>query len=197
MQAVTLSQIEELSIIEEYLTDQPTFELSGSYASDLSIATAKILLQPIEDTLPNWGCFDDENLILGREGIERLSNDPYENLQPELVFTINWADSGPGVSWPEAYHITHIPGFNKYIVTASRDSTDAWHCTDHSIGFVDGNLSKIEAARILITQFWAYCFENYEMQWAYLFESGLAHSSDAHLWAREVYINAADEGCGP
>jgi hypothetical protein len=40
---------------------------------------------------------------------------------PQLVCTINWADSGPGFSWPESYHVTYLPGFDKFVITASTD----------------------------------------------------------------------------
>jgi hypothetical protein len=66
------------------------------------------------------------------------------------LLCINWADSGPGFSWPEAYHITRIPGFDQHIVTASRDSPDAWGCTDHAIGFCDANVPFKEAASEII-----------------------------------------------
>ena len=40
---------------------------------------------------------------------------------PKLLFSINWATSGPGFEWPEAYYVTYIPGLEKYVFTASRD----------------------------------------------------------------------------
>ena len=54
----------------------------------------------------------------------------YLNLEPELLFCVNWADSAPGISWPEAYYVTFIPGLDHYVVTASRDSRDLFGCTD-------------------------------------------------------------------
>ena len=66
---------------------------------------------------------------------------------PQLVCTINWADSGPGYSWPESYHVTYLPGFDRFVMTASRDGPDAWGCVDQAIGVADGSLSPVEAAR--------------------------------------------------
>ena len=50
---------------------------------------------------------------------------------PKLLFSINWATSGPGYEWPEAYYVTYVPGLEKYVFTASRDGADAFGCEDH------------------------------------------------------------------
>jgi hypothetical protein len=43
------------------------------------------------------------------------------------------AMGGPGYPWPESYHVTYIPGLEKFIVTASRDGADAFGCADHAL----------------------------------------------------------------
>jgi hypothetical protein len=35
------------------------------------------------------------------------------NFNPQLLFSINWATSGPGFEWPEAYYVTYVPGLEK------------------------------------------------------------------------------------
>lgn len=64
--------------------------------------------------------------ILGRKPFQRALEGPEARPEPELVCCINWADSGPGYSWPESYYVTYLPGLEKYIVTASLDSPDVW-----------------------------------------------------------------------
>jgi len=74
----------------------------------------------------------DRRLIEGRDvlsqsrdaqNLARHKRHPDARLpfNPQLLFGINWATSGPGFEWPEDYRVTYIPGLEKYIFTASRD----------------------------------------------------------------------------
>jgi len=56
-------------------------------------------------------------------------------LIPQYLLTINWADSGPGFSWPVAYHVTWVPICDEYVVTQSADSPDAFGYCDFAIGY--------------------------------------------------------------
>ena len=108
--------------------------------------------------------------------------------------TINWADSGPGFSWPESYHVTYLPGFDKFVITSSRDGPDAWGCSDHAIGVADGNLEPIEAAKEVITEFWRMQRNAWEQsRWAYLFDEGLIDEKTANVWADEVWCPEEEE----
>ena len=138
----------ELDAVEAYLTgkEPPFLERlfealdipDDAQTSQLEIAVAQILLHRSQGGLPQWGCVsNDGKVVRGREKLKRPKDAEPLTLHPQLLLCINWADSGPGFSWPESYHVTRIPGFDKYIFTASRDSTDAWGCTDHAIGFCD------------------------------------------------------------
>jgi len=66
---------------------------------------------------------------------------------------IDWAMSGPGISWPEAYYITFVPGFDRYVVTASRDSADLYGCCDHAIGWF-GDAVDPKASGIAVVKAW-------------------------------------------
>ncbi|MCX7298078.1 MAG: hypothetical protein NTU64_14690 [Hyphomicrobiales bacterium] len=113
---------------------------------------------------------------------------------PQLVCTINWADSGPGFSWPESYHATYLPGFDKFVITASRDGPDAWGCDDHAIGVADGNLSPVEAAKEAIVEFWTMQVSAWDQcRWAYLFAQGLIDTKTADAWADQVWCQSAEE----
>ena len=140
----------------------------------IEVAVAQILLNEIQIGLPNWGCItNDGDVIINRQLHKRLPN-PNLDFDPQHIVTINWADSGPGYSWPESYHITHVHTFDKYIVTASRDGTDAFGCSDHAIGFTDGDLAPIEAARKVITESWLGLVNTFDQQqWAYLFKEAV------------------------
>jgi hypothetical protein len=47
----------------------------------------------------------------------------------------------------KAYHLTYLPGFDKFVLTASRHGPDAWGCSDHAVGVADASLNPIEAAK--------------------------------------------------
>ena len=118
----------ELDIIEAYLFDKGEYEFE-EYLDEtevpeswiinrLSIAVARILLNRIQGSLPQTSCIDANNDVrVSRQEIKRHKDATKLSFSPRLICCINWADSAPGISWIEAYHITFIPGFEKYIVT--------------------------------------------------------------------------------
>jgi hypothetical protein len=162
------------------------------------VAVAQILLSAVQESLPNWGCTrGDGELEVGRLPHRRLP-DARLNFNPQHVCTINWADSGPGFSWPEAYYITYLPSFSCHVVTASRDGEDAYGCLDHAIGFIEGNLEAVDAAKQVIVQSWISQRAAYDQErWAYLFDEGLIDNATAQAWADEAWPEevADDEGC--
>ena len=143
----------------------------GAVAASLcSIAVAQILLHEIQESLPQWASVREEAVVLNRKE-HRRHKDARLVFSPQLVCTINWADSGPGFSWPESYHVTYLPGFNKFVVTASRDGNDVWGCSDHAIGVADGMLEPIEAAKEAILHYWRIQHGSWDQErWAYLFD---------------------------
>ena len=152
------------------------------------VAVAQILLSAVQDDLPNWGFTnEDGDVEVGRLPHRRLP-DARLNFNPHHVCTINWADSGPGFSWPEAYYITYLPGFNCHVVTASRDGVDAHGCLDHAIGFIDGQLSALDAAKQIIVNFWTDQRTQFDQErWAYVFFEGLIDKATAQVWADQAW----------
>lgn len=197
---------DEIMILTSYLNEDSSTNLESIYdklgvtegceeAPRQAIAVAQILLHDIQNELPSWGFTkDDGTVVLGRLPHQRHP-DARLNFSPKHLLTINWADSGPGFSWPESYYITYLPAFEKYIVTASRDGEDAYGCTDHAIGFANGNLSELEAAKHAITQNWREQSSDWDQaRWAYLFAEGLVDRAMATQWADEVWPdNIEDE----
>lgn len=189
----------ELDAVEAYLQGREPSDLGDLYEdlevpdeaepSQLEIAVAQILLHGSQKRLPQWGCVTgDGKVVQGRKNLQRPQGAEQITLHPQLLLCINWADSGPGFSWPEAYHITKIPGFDQYIVTASRDSPDAWGCTDHAIGFCDANVRIKDAASEIIIRYWLKQAGGWDQaRWAYLFDEGLISGKEADSWADEVW----------
>ena len=157
--------------------------------SRLEVAVAQILLSRIQDSLPQWSAMRDDELIVNRKEHKR-HKDARLNFSPKLICIINWADSGPGFSWPEAYYVTYLPGFNKFVITSSRDGDDTWGCADHAIGVADGSLDPVEAAKDIIIEFWRSQYGDWEQsRWAYLFDTGLIGSKTANEWADAVWCD--------
>lgn len=85
----------------------------------LSNAVARLALSSIQGRLPQWAAvYESGRVDLGRKYSPRRSAGVEP--MPRFLFGINWADSGPGFSWPEDYYATWLPGFDCFVVTAYR-----------------------------------------------------------------------------
>ena len=116
---------------------------------DVSNAVARLLLSEIQDRLPQWAAFHNNghvDWVRKRSPTRKAKAEPL----PRFLFDINWADSGPGFSWPEAYYCTHLPGFDRYVVSASQDSPDVHGYTDEAIGHFGLTEELHEACRQII-----------------------------------------------
>ena len=113
----------------------------------LQIAVAQILLHHVQDSLPQWAAITKDGELVTNRRRHRRHKEARLNFNPQLLFSINWATSGPGFEWPEAYYVTYVPGLEKYVFTASRDGDDAWGCEDHAIGSAEKSDNIQEAAR--------------------------------------------------
>lgn len=91
---------------------------------DLAAAVAHIALAVIQGRLTQCASVCDGEVTLYRQRFDRPSRSVV--LLPQHLFTINWADSAPGVSWPESYYVTYFPEYDRFVVTESQDSTDIW-----------------------------------------------------------------------
>jgi hypothetical protein len=175
----------ELDLIEAYLSNEPAAAFDNYFsennipldamASPLQIAVARVLLNPIQASLPQWAAVRESGeVLLNRKEIQRHPQAVRLTLEPQLVCCINWADSGPGYSWPESYHVTYIPGLEKFIVTSSRDGADAFGCADHALGWGSVAEGELLVAKRIIQGFW----EHQRNEW------------DQERWAQD---NAPDE----
>ena len=147
-----------------------------------------------KNTLPQWASvklreneYEEAVITLARDIKARQARRTVE-LIPQYLLTINWADSGPGFSWPVAYHVTWVPIYNEYVVTQSADSPDAfWYC-DFAIGhfpktddFVTTAANEIKGDREWQRN--QFCQD----RWAYLFGSGLVDEAASIRIREEVW----------
>ena len=115
--------------------------------------------------------------------------------KPQYLFTINWADSGPGFSWPEAYYATWLPYYNVFVVTASQDSPEMHGYTDEAIGWFDKDKDIIDgSAAVIRDDWWLGQYSEYDQQqWEHLFGTGLVDEETAYQWASEVWGNEEED----
>jgi len=116
---------------------EPTADLGGPvrlprldrYASvsPVQVAVARICLAAEREDLLPWFACSEEGEIAGRQGFTRRNDQAIQPLADRLL-CINWADSGPGISWPEDYHLCFVPGFDRYVVTLSVDTPESLRC---------------------------------------------------------------------
>ena len=146
---------------------------NGHGGFDLMIenAVARICLAAVDEQLPRWASVGfDGNVTLGRP--HRMRTWRARSLASTHLFTINWADSAPGCSWPEAYYVTWLPGYGVSVVTASADSWDTHGYCDVAIGYFAGEPSDTRSATDCVTTYWRTLKAGRQERWAYLLDSG-------------------------
>lgn len=153
----------------------------------LKNAVARIALEAIQDRLPNCAVFSaEEGVALCRKRFTQ-PNRPVE-LLPIPLFTINWADSAPGFSWPECYHATFVPGFGRYVVTAALDSPDVHGYTELAIGWFPDKQEIKAGAHDVIVAWWRWQHDSWgQAPWAYVWDEYLISEDTAEDWADEIW----------
>jgi hypothetical protein len=118
-------------------------------------AVARICLSNVQNELPQWFCSKGNGeMIFGRAITEPVKR-RVGKIHPQLLFMLNWANSGPGFSWPERYYVTHLPYYKVNFVTVSSDSTDSYGYSDVAIGFGSHIVPIKKTVQKAITRFWA------------------------------------------
>jgi hypothetical protein len=151
---------------------------------DLRNTVATWLLAPTQESVPQCGVFHDGELELTRKPLPRSRRTVVP--LPQHLFMINWADSAPRISWPEDYHVTCVPEFERMVVTASMDSPDVWGVTDIAIGsFPVGEDLERGAGRVI--RAWWSIAEGHD-GWAYVWREGLISAETAEAWRDTVWL---------
>ena len=92
---------------------------------------------------------------------------------PQHLFTVNWADSGPGFSWPAAYYATWVPYYERFVVTDSADCPDAFGYADVAVGHFGQEEDLLEGSRRIVVEDWRFRIGEWDQgRWAYLFFEG-------------------------
>lgn len=169
--------------IESLDIPEPGFVGGENYPTLLDAAVATVLLGTVEGQLPQWA----SEGVFGRRHTKHQRE---VSFKPEHLFTLNWADSGPGFSWPTAYYATSVAQHHATIVTASADSPDAFGFTDFAIGHFPADADILAQARDVIVRHWRGLQIDGQARWAYLIDVGLVSEAQASQWAVDVWTDS-------
>jgi hypothetical protein len=173
------------------------FDCASDVYASIDAAVASIVLERIQDRLPNYYLrigenYDDPEIWRGRNIAERKAIRKIE-LTPQRMFTVNWG-GGPGYDWPVEYSVTWIPMYNRFIVTASADCDEANGACDFALGQFEFTGSVAAEAAKSIEQDWSRQRDMWSQgRWVALFGSGLVSEEQAEEMADRVWAEEEDE----
>lgn len=140
----------------------------------------------IQARLPNAGICSGTGVTLTRQ-FREVEERKVSGLARHL-FTINWADSAPGISWPVAYTLVWIPVFDQFVVVASADGEDAFGCADFALGRFPAGGDWVAQVKDIVVRDWRAARDGWNQSaWAYLFDSGAIPEEVTMAWRREVW----------
>jgi hypothetical protein len=152
-------------------------------------AAAQILLKSAENQLPNYYSFRTKERVR-KPGIGATGK-PI-TLKPQHILTIFWP-SGMGSDCVEAYYVTYVPGYDRFVVTVSQDSPDRYGCEDFVLGWFSSRRDlRLSAGRVL-SRFWRHLYntcgqERWEECWATgIMISDYAEHLANRLWGELYY----------
>ena len=140
----------------------------------------------IQARLPNAGICSGTGVTLTRQ-FREVEERKVSGLARHL-FTINWADSAPGISWPVAYTLVWIPVFDQFVVVASADGEDAFGYADFALGRFPAGGDWVAQVKDIVVRDWRAARDGWNQSaWAYLFDSGAIPEEVTMAWRREVW----------
>ena len=183
----------EIAVFSVYLGLHNSDRLEGAveqiyldqyYALEAEVA--RILLGNVEDRLPSY-YVEMPNSDPQSSGKADERRDSKISVLPQFLFSINWANTGPGLSWPEYYYAGYLPGFDVFIVTISTDSEEAYGCKDMAIGFFPSSKGFYAGARDTIVEWWKGPENAETYRWEEALSAGAIDFKSIHDWADLVW----------
>ena len=154
-------------------------------------AAAKIVLQSVEQRLPNWVAFTAEGEIIDarHQQAPAYRSNRLLALLPQFLFSIDWSATGPGFSWPMQYHMTWVPGYDQFVVTCSADSPEGnYGYCDLAVDSVAPSENPVRDAAVCIRGDWGAQYAEYDQQhWESFLRAGLISAAQAFEMAESVW----------
>ena len=111
-------------------------------------ALARMIFSGFEDQLPEFVWSRDGVVFTSRPELGR------KRFEPQRLFQINWATSGPGFSWPEVYYLCWLPMFERWVVVSARDSPDVDGYCDRLVGHFSECDEPADEVSLVIERYW-------------------------------------------
>lgn len=151
-----------------------------------SRAVASLVLTPVAHLLPSYGYKEHGQWRSSRGEAAPSWRDL--GLTARHLFTIDWALTAPGVSWPEEYYVVYVPEFDSYVVTASNDHGD-FDALDRALGWFSGGEEPIiGSSRVIVDEWKRQLHDNEQMRWEMLFSEGLMSKEEVDALADAVWL---------
>jgi hypothetical protein len=180
---------EDQVVIERWIKDTQAYPKKVDLSDSNKVA--EISLSSVQGRLPQGlSIKEDGSAVMGRKTWDypiRMRNDL---IYPIHLFEVNLDDSHPGMTWPEAYYATFLPGYSVYAVTISKDSGDLHGYFDLAIGcFQADEVAQVAAkASLVIKEWWQSQQQEVGKQgWKELLKPGLIDAESAFRVRDEVW----------
>jgi len=151
-------------------------------------AVAFVLLERVEERLPQWSIMRDQEIQFSR-AYRNPDLVPVRKVAivPRRLFKINWASTGPGFDWPEEYSITWVPYYERWAVTASRDTEELYGYCDNAIGHFGVDVSVKDGSRQAVMEWWRSQRDAGQEPWEEFRNEGLIGAAEAEAWSKEIW----------
>jgi hypothetical protein len=141
--------------------------------SALQGAVGAMLLRNMQSKLPRSALFfPNANVLAISRGEVRPPQGSNISLVGQHLFTINWADGAPGMSWPTAYYAVWLPVRNIWVVTASDDTGEMLGFLDVALGWFPATTTWEDGVAAIITQDWTAWAADQQSAWQEFSASG-------------------------
>ena len=150
-------------------------------------------VRDIQERLPNCGIGKSDGTYVLTRPIQKSRRSKTVAGAVRFLFRINWADSAPGLSWPADYHLIWLPGFDRWVLTYSADSSDAFGYCDFALGAFGADEDWRASVREILVADWRFQYGEWEQTpWAYVWGAGLVSEEEAMAWRREAWEGHED-----
>lgn len=172
---------------EDFLRDQEFYEDYGQPYTRLNAWVGAFAVKDIQARLPNCAVGWSDGRLEFTRSIRTGPSRKVTGLS-RFLLRINWADSGPGISWPADYHLVWLPGYERCVLTYSADSAEAMGYCDFALGSVGPDEDWREAARKILVKNWRDQHEGWgQAPWEQLWGTGLVTEEEAFAWRAEAW----------
>jgi len=136
-------------------------------------AVGAVLLRNMQRRLPRSALFFPKaNVLAVSRGEVRPPPRSNMSLVGQHLFTINWADGAPGMSWPTAYYAVWLPIRDVWVVTASDDTGEMLGFLDVALGWFPATTMWEDGVAAIITQDWTAWAADRQPAWQEFSASG-------------------------